>query len=89
MHIDYIVDVEVVIARMLYTLHLNIPIVIGTDPLRSVYANSTLPTIGWSQAEAVNIADNQYTMGHTHVAPLFPMVQLPTAGQDLPPDPTP
>ena len=89
MHIDYIVDVEVVIARMLYTLHLNIPIVIGTDPLRSVYANSTLPTIGWSQAEAVNIADNQYTMGHTQFTPLFPMVQLPTAGQDLPPDPTP
>ena len=85
MQIGYIVDVELVIDKMLFTLHLNIPIVIGTEPLRSVYANTVLPTIGWGQAEAVNIADNQYTMGHTQFAPLFPMVQLPPAGEDQPP----
>ena len=84
-YIGYIVDVEVVIDRMLFTLHLNIPIVIGTEPLRSVYANTALPTIGWGQAEAVNIADNQYTMGQTQFAPLFPMLQLPPTGKDLPP----
>ena len=89
MHIGYLVDVEVVIDKMLFTLHLNIPIVIGTEPLRSVYANTILPTIGWGQTEAVNIADNQYTMGHTQFTPLFPMVQLPPVGEDLPPDPPP
>ena len=84
-HTDYTLDIEVVVPTFSINLHLNIPIVIGTEPLRSVYANSTLPTIGWGQAEAVNIADNQYTMGHTQFAPLFPMVQLLAAGQAPPP----
>ena len=84
-HTDYMLDIEVVVPTFSINLHLGIPIVIGTDPLRSVYANSTLPTIGWGQAEAVNIADNQYTMGHTQFAPLFPMVQLPAASQYPPP----
>ena len=84
-HISCLVDVEVIIDRMLFTLHLKLPIVIGTEPLRSVYANTTLPAIGWGQAEAVNIADNQYTMGQTQFIPLFPMVQLPQAGEDPPP----
>ena len=84
-HTDYMLDIEVVVPTFSINLHLNIPIVIGTEPLRSVYANTVLPTIGWGQAEAVNIADNQYTMGHTQFTPLFPMVQLPAAGEDPPP----
>ena len=84
-HTDYVLDVEVVVPTFSINLHLHIPVVIGTEPLRSVYANTTLPAIGWSQAEAVNIADNQYTMGQTQFIPLFPMVQLPQAGEDPPP----
>ena len=84
-HTDYVLGIEIVVPTFSINLHLNIPIVIGTEPLRSVYANTALPTIGWGQSEAVNIADNQYTMGQTQFAPLFPMVQLPPAGQGPPP----
>ena len=84
-HTNYALDIEVVVPTFSINLHLNIPIVIGTEPLRSVYANTALPTIGWGQAEAVNIADNQYTMGQTQFAPLFPMLQLPPAGENPPP----
>ena len=41
-HTDYMLDIEVVGPNHSINLHLNIPIVIGTEPLRSVYANSTL-----------------------------------------------
>ena len=84
-HTDYMLDIEVVVPTFSINLHLNIPIVIGTEPLRSVYANTALPTIGWGQSEAVNIADNQYTMGQTQFAPLFPMMQLPPTGENPPP----
>ena len=54
--------------------------IIGTEPLRSAYTNTTLPSIGFANVEAVNIADNQYTMGQTQSAPMYSMVQMPPVG---------
>ena len=80
-HTEYVLDVEVVVPTFSFNLHVGIPIVIGTEPLRSVYGNSALPTIGFSNTEAVNIADNQYTMGQTQFAPMYSMVQMPPQGE--------
>ena len=64
-----------------FNLHVILPIVIGTEPLRSAYTNTTLPSIGFTDVEAVNIADNQYTMRQTQFAPMYSMVQMPPVGQ--------
>ena len=80
-HTEYVLDVEVVVPTFSSNLHVNIPIVIGNEPLRSAYSNSALPTIGFSSKEAVNIADNQYTMGQTQFAPMLSMVQMPPQGE--------
>jgi hypothetical protein len=80
-HSDYLLDVEVVVPTFSINLHVVLPIVVGTEPLRSVYGNSAFPTIGFSNTEAVNIADNQYTMGQTQFAPMLSMVQMPPQGE--------
>ena len=66
-HTDYSLDVEVVVPTFSFNLHVVLPIVIGTEPLRSAYTNTTLPTVGVTNVEAVNIADDQYTMGQTQL----------------------
>ena len=86
MHIDYELVFEVVVPTFSTNLQLTIPIVVGTEPLQSVYANATLPTIGWRRtAQTVSIANDRYTMGEIKYAPLFPVLQLPQADQDQPP----
>ena len=80
-HTDYSLDVEVVVPTFSFNLHVILPIVIGTEPLRSAYTNTTLPTVGFTNVEAVNIADDQYTMGQTQFAPMYSMVQMPPVGQ--------
>ena len=80
-HTDYSLDVEVVVPTFSFNLHVILPIVIGTVPLRSAYTNTTLPTVGFRNVEAVNIADDQYTMGQTQFAPMYSMVQMPPVGQ--------
>ena len=80
-HTDYSLDVEVVVPTFSFNLHVVLPIVIGTEPLRSAYTNTALPTVGFTNVEAVNIADDQYTMGQTQFAPMYSMVQMPPVGQ--------
>ena len=90
-HTDYSLDVEVVVPTFSFNLHVILPIVIGTEPLRSAYTNTTSPSIGFTNVEVhmVNIADNQYTMGQTHFAPMYSMVQMPAVGQfETPPYPS-
>ena len=80
-HMDYSLHVEVVVPTYGSNRHVLLPIVIGTEPLRSAYTNTTLPTVGFTNVEAVNIADDQYTMGQTQFAPMYSMVQMPPVGQ--------
>ena len=80
-HTDYFLDVEVVVPTSKSNLHVTLPVIIGTEPLRSVYSTGTLPSIGFASVEAVNVADNQYTMGQTQFAPMYSMVQLSLVGQ--------
>ena len=80
-HTNYTLDVEVVVPTFSFNLHVILPIVIGTEPLRSAYTNTTLPTVGFTNIETVNIADDQYTMGQTQFAPMYSMVQMPPVGQ--------
>ena len=75
-HTDYLLDVEIS-----FNLHVILPIVIGTEPLRSAYTNTTLPSIRYVNVGAVNIVDNQHTMGQTQFAPMYSMVQMPPVGQ--------
>ena len=88
-HTDYSLDVEVAVPAFSSNLHVVLPIVIGTEPLRSAYTNTTLPSIGFANVKAVNIADNRYTMGQTQFAPMYFMVQMPPVGQfETPPYPS-
>ena len=80
-HTDYFLDVEAVVPTSKSNLHVTLPVVIGTEPLRSVYPTGTLPSIGFASVEAVNIADNQYTMGQTHFAPVYSVVQMSPVAQ--------
>ena len=86
MHTDYLLVFEVEVPTFSNNLQLTIPIVVGTEPLESVYASTSLPTIGWRRADQeVSIANNQYTMGEIQYAPLFPVLELPQPVQDKPP----
>ena len=70
-HVDYHLSVVLQVPTGSLNMTLNLPVVIGTEPLASVYADSGLPVSRFTAAPAVNIADNRYTMGQTQFAPMY------------------
>ena len=74
-HIRYVLHVTLVLPFAI-DIVAKFPITIGTVPFDSISDPSTAPSIGFARTQAVNIADNQYTMGQTEFAPMYSMVQM-------------
>jgi hypothetical protein len=59
-HIEYFLEFVVVAPAFSFNLHVRIPIVIGTQPLRSVYTDNTLPSVGYGEsARSVTLSDSK------------------------------
>ena len=79
-HIKYVLRVTLVLP-FTNNIVANFPITIGTVPFSSVNHTSASPTIEFMRTQAVDIADDQYTMGQTEFAPMYGIEQMPSQGQ--------